>query len=204
MKENINEKKCFQEKSETYYTFYCNENVDITQLNNLYFYNKELNYTFELTYKELFYHNENDGNYYFLVVFKDYSNDDYPIYSWVLGEPLFRKYEIYFNKDTKRIGLYDKSNYDTENEDGSEDKDDEKKESDNNNKEKENGNNDRKSWWSKNKWYVVLISVLILFFFGFGITLFLYIKNRPKRKAKANELKDDYEYEIETSNKLIN
>ena len=206
MKENINEKKCFQEKSKLYYTFYCTENTDITKINNLYFYNKELNYTFELTYKELFYHNQNDGNYYFLVVFKDYSEEDYPIYSWVLGEPLFKKYEIYFNKDSKRIGIYYKNIDESEGED---DNEEENKYSDVNEESKDNqeeiGNKDKKSWWSKNKWYAILIIALILFFFGFGITLFLYLKNKPKRKAKANELNDDYEYQsVDAKNNLIN
>ena len=182
------------------------ENTDITKANDLCFYNKELNYTFELTYKELFYHNQNDGNYYFLVVFRDYSEEDYPIYSWVLGEPLFKKYEIYFNKDSKRIGIYNKNIDESEGED---DNEEENKYSDVNEDSKDNqeeiGNKDKKSWWSKNKWYAILIIALILFFFGFGITLFFYLKNKPKRKAKANELNDDYEYEtMDTKNNLIN
>ena len=96
MKENINKSLCFEDNSKNYYTYYCKDEVDITKLKNLYFYHKGLNFTFELNYNDLFYHNENDGNYYFLVKFRDYSDEEYPIYTWVLGEPIFKKYEIFF------------------------------------------------------------------------------------------------------------
>ena len=103
-KENKN--LCFEVLSDNYYTYYCNDKVDISKLKNLNFFNKELNYTFELSYNDLFFYNEKDGNYYFLIIFKDYSEEDYPIYSWKLGEPIFKKYEIFFNKDNKKIGIY--------------------------------------------------------------------------------------------------
>ena len=185
-KENKN--LCFEVLSDNYYTYYCNDKVDISKLKNLNFFNQELNYTFELSYNDLFFYNEKDGNYYFLIIFKDYSEEDYPIYSWKLGEPIFKKYEIFFNKDNKKIGIYIPG--------------------DNKEKEKETESEtkyeEEQIWWSRNKWYVILIIILVLLFIGLSVTIFLYIKNRPRKKI-ANELNDDdYEYEIAQKNNLIN
>ena len=182
MQEQINNKICFEVlDSENYYSYYCNEKVNISKVKNLYFYNKELNFTFELTYKDLFYHNEYDGNYYFLIVFLKDDEMGYSSYYWKLGEPLFKKYQFIFNQNTKKIGLYTNFN-DNEN------------------------NIKNENWWSKNKWYVILIILLLILFSGLSVVLFLYIKNKPKRKIKANELDEDFEYNSSnpSNNKLIN
>ena len=88
MQEKIDKKLCFEVSKETdncYISYYCKEEVNISKFKNIYFYNKELEYTFELTYKDLFYHNEIDGNYYFLIVFlKENDSWDYSSYFWTL------------------------------------------------------------------------------------------------------------------------
>jgi hypothetical protein len=63
MQEKIDKKLCFEVSKETdynYISYYCTKEVDISQLKNIYFYNKE---------KDLFYHNELDRNYYFYLCF---------------------------------------------------------------------------------------------------------------------------------------
>lgn len=190
MQEKIDKKLCFEVSKETdnnYISYYCKKEVDISQLKNIYFYNKELDFTFELTYKDLFYYNEIDGNYYFLVVFlNEYDEWDYSSIYWTFGEPLFKKYQFVFNQNSKRIGLYTSIG-------------------DNNNNNNINVNNE--TWWSRNKWYLVLIILLFIFFVSLAIMLFLYFKNKPKRKIKANELDEDFEYSSakdQSENKLIN
>ena len=187
MQEKIDKKLCFEVSKETdnnYISYYCTKEVDISQLKNIYFYNKELDFTFELTYKDLFYYNEIDGNYYFLIVFvKEEDEWDYSSFYWTFGEPLIKKYQFVFNQNSKRIGLYTSIG-------------------DNNNKMNINNG----TWWSRNKWYLLLIILLFIFFISLTIVLILYFKNKPKRKIKANELDEDYEYSSskdQSENKLI-
>jgi len=188
MQEKIDKKLCFEvskDSENNYISYYCTKDVDISQLKNIYFYNKELDFTFELTYKDLFYHNEIDGNYYFLIVFlKEDDEWDYSSYSWTFGEPLIKKYQFVFNQNSKRIGLYTSLSDDN-----------------NNNMNINNG-----SWWSRNKWYLILIILLFIFFVSLTVVLILYFKNKPKRKTKANELDEDFEYSSSkdpSENKLI-
>ena len=99
----INEKKCFIGTfgKEGYKYFYCNENVDISLMQNLSFYNQDLNYTFELNYKDLFYNF--DGKNYYLVVFPWYLG-----VQWRMGLPLFKKYQLIFDSEKKIIGVYER------------------------------------------------------------------------------------------------
>ena len=150
-------------------------------MKSIYFYNKDLNFTFELTYKDLIYFNKYDGYNYILVVFRvhdienenEYMDDDF----WVLGEPFFKKYQLIFNKNSKRIGLY--TNFD-------------------------NQIIEKKSWIKENKWYIFLIILLIISICGLVTMSFLFFKNKPKRKSKANELNEDFEYISNTNNLFIN
>ena len=178
LKEKIDNNLCFEIKSLIYYSYYCKKEVDLSKMKNIYFYNKALDFTFELTYKDLFYYNKLDGNNYFLVVFSTEIDDEEINYNnyWVLGEPFFKKYQFYFNKNSKRIGIYTSFN---------------------------NNEKDEQSWISRNKWYIVLIIILIILLGGLGVTLFMLIKNK-KRKMKANELDDDFDYTTNKSNKLVN
>ena len=171
--EKIKSGICFEENTSTYFTYYCKKNVNFTNFKNLYFYNKDLNYNFEFTYKDLFFYNELDENYYFLVVFdNENENGGYLNNLWALGEPFFKKYQLIFNKDTKRIGLYTNiiSNDNNHNKIGNE------------------------SWFSKNKWYFLLSILLVILLVALIVTIVLYIKKGPRRKTKANELDDDFEY----------
>ena len=171
MTDKINKGLCFEDISAFYINYYCKEEVDIKQLNNLYFYIKDLDYTFELNYKDLFY-KAPDGNNYFLIYFNtDYSSEDSSDYFWTFGEPLFKKYKLVFNQDIKRIGLYTNI-INGDDEDNLKDK----------------------SFWARNKWYIILVIILFIVCGGLGLMIFLYLKVLPKRKIKANELDDDFEY----------
>jgi len=99
----FNENKCFKGNfgKEGYKYFYCNEDVDISLMKNLSFYNKDLNYTFELNYKDLFYNFK--GKNYFLVVFPWYMG-----LQWRMGFPFFKKYQLIFDSENKIIGIYDR------------------------------------------------------------------------------------------------
>ena len=104
----IKEKKCFvgriqgdEIKVTGFKYYYCNEDVNISEMKNLSFFNKELNYNFSLSYKDLFY-NFNGKNYY-LVIFPWFMG-----IKWRLGLPFFKKFNFVFDSDKKVIGVYDK------------------------------------------------------------------------------------------------
>ena len=178
MSEQISNNLCFELKSEVYYSYYCKREADISKMKKIYFYNKKLEFTFELTYKDLFYYNEYDGNYYLLIVFssdpdedEEYGYNDF----WILGEPFFKKYQFVFNKSSKRIGIY--TNIDNSIKNGS-------------------------SWLSRNKWYIILIILLVILCLAVAGLIFIFWRNRPKRKKKANELDDEFDYSSDR-NRLV-
>jgi hypothetical protein len=96
---------CVEEHvSSLYETYSCIDDpkqVDFASFPNLDFYNSELNITYTLTYKDLFYPFE--GKKYCLLYFHIMNNfDSY----WILGKPFLKKYQIYFNWDAKTVGSY--------------------------------------------------------------------------------------------------
>jgi len=165
MDEQINNGICFEQKSSYYYTYYCKKNVNFSKMKNLYLYNKELDYNFEFTYKDLFFYNELDNNYYFLIKFEINQNN-----RWLIGESFFKKYQLVFNQEKRKIGIYTGKLNESKIE--------------------------NQSWLSSNKWYLILIIFLVILLIVISILAYLYIKSIP-RKKKANELDDDnYEYII--------
>ena len=154
-------------------SFYCDksDNFTINDLKNfptLYFEHNELNYTFELTYKDLFV--EKDNKYIFMIVSEMGDVDD-----WFFGKIFFRKYQLVFNQDSKTIGFY---NLNLEIEINNEE-----------NKTKTIFINE-----STNFIYIIsIIIVSIILFIGLGFIIGNYIK-KYKKKKRANELDDDYEY----------
>lgn len=170
MKEEINKKNCFEEERLYYYTYYCKSNVDITKLKNLYFYNENLHFSFEFTWEDLFYKDEKTGNQYFLIIFDEEAK------YWLLGEPFLRKYQIIFNQDQKRVGIYVQNKETKE--------------------EKEKDDNNSLSFFKKNKWYIILICILVVLLVSLIICLVAIFKYLKKRKKMANELDDEYDYGI--------
>ena len=74
-----------------------NEKIDDFPIKN--FNHKELNYSFEFNYQDLFLKVNN--KFYFLIIFKDIK-DKY----WKIGKPFFKKYQLIFESDRKLIGFY--------------------------------------------------------------------------------------------------
>ena len=103
--QRINSKDCFEVESVFYFHYYCKRNVDISDVGNLILLNKELNASFILRPKDLFYLPENSDFIFFYVTF-DNGAENYGEF-WRIGEPFLRKYELVFNHNSKRIGIYD-------------------------------------------------------------------------------------------------
>ena len=99
MKKNFFEKdNCFLENNGYFRYFYCNEKVDISQFQNLYFESLYQQINFTLTYKDLFYKINNKN--YFLILF---NNDTY---IWKFGLHFLSKFTLVFNTDKQTIGYY--------------------------------------------------------------------------------------------------
>ena len=139
---------------------------DIKSFPSLHFYHSELNYHFNLNYKDLF--EKKNNKYYFLIVYSSFSGG-----YWKLGKPFLKKYQITLNLDAKSINFYNNT------------KENEDEDIDNNyyfNNEKQ-----------KNIILIIICVILALILF---IVSFLFIKKiKGERKKRANELKDEeYEY----------
>ena len=92
---------CFELQREfAFVYYYCNKNTNIKLLPTIYFYHRELNFTFNLTYEDLFV--EKNGNYYLLIAF----NNNYGFSEWTFGRIFMKKYEIIFDPQNKLIGFY--------------------------------------------------------------------------------------------------
>ena len=77
-------------------------NFNIKKFPTLYFFNRNMNYTFELNYNDLFY--KNGDGYIFLVAF-----DNLTYKGWKMGKPFLKKYQLTFDFDSKTISYYDTS-----------------------------------------------------------------------------------------------
>ena len=109
----IEEKKCYlknitlniewREGEKNYEYFYCEKKFinpkDIQDIFKIKFVHKEMNYTFEFNWEELFY--EKDEFYFFKIIFNHKNN-----FYWIFGKPWLSKYIMVFNQDSKTIGHY--------------------------------------------------------------------------------------------------
>ena len=95
---------CKYEYLEEYLTFYCEKSKgfsidEIKKFPSIFFEHIELEYTFELSFKDLFI--ENNGKYWLLLVTDNYRTD-----IWILGNIFLKKYQFTFNLESKEIGYY--------------------------------------------------------------------------------------------------
>ena len=175
----INWNICHYQDDDLLESFYCDksENFSINNLKYfpiLYLEHNELNYTFELNYKDLFI--EKDNKYIFMIVRKKGEIDE-----WYLGHIFFSKYQFVFNQDLKSISFY---NLDIEA------------------KNEESTAKTIIVNNSTNFKYIFLIIILSsILFIVLGFMIGRYIYKEYKKKKRANELDDDYEY---ISDKNIN
>ena len=157
---NIFNEKFFNNRCrEQYYLFrnlyiiHCNKNVPINEFKNLSFTLKDIDYTFNLTYKDLFI--EENNEYIFSIVFDTNTNnkDGY----WILGKPFMKKNSLVYDLDRKIIGLY--------------------KEEDGGKMKEKNGSNNYIFLFLN----LLIISILVII--GLVIYIIFYIKKTRKNKA---------------------
>jgi hypothetical protein len=175
--ESIKNGSCFKVKVKynygPYRFFYCDKEKyqnNIKYFPPLRFELKEINYTFELNYNDLF---VEKNNKLILMVFFDSYMD------WSLGKPFLLKYQFVINEETKLIGFYKKS------------------QSKIIPKEGENNSDDEKNNSNKLVLMIILIIVVVFVLFFIGILIGKYLcKNKDKKKNKDYD--DDYDYEAKT------
>ena len=171
-KKYINAKIEWREGENKYIYFYCEKDtVNISEIQNIKFIQKEMNFTFEFNYSELFY--EIDNYLIFKIIFHEKNN-----FYWIFGKPWFEKYLMVFNQDKKTIGHYC---YILNDED--------------NKKNKESGQ-------PLNTFLLTIVIILIIIFI---ILVFVFCYNiRNIRERRHNEVNDDYEYNAQNNENLIN
>ena len=182
----IDEDNCYLYYFDEYISINCDKSEkfsinEIKKFPSIFFEHINLDYTFELSYKDLFV--EKNNVYWFLIV----SDSMFYTSDWTLGNIFMRKYQFIFNLDTKEIGFYnpklEKSNKNNEN----------------------NENNENKNIKKENNAYkitnIILILILIFILAGIGIFIRMKFYTKNAKKKRANELDDDYEY---VSDKKIN
>ena len=169
----IDDEICFYSYLNEYISIYCNKSDkfsinELKKFPSIYFEHTELNYTFELSFKDLFI--EKNNNYWFLIA----SDSLFYTSGWKFGNIFMRKYQLIFNIDTKEIGFYNPKlsknpNYNT------------------NNPNPNNGS-------SNTILSIIIIIALCIILIGIGIFIKMKFFKNISKKKRANELDDDYEY----------
>lgn len=169
---------CFNSGIEEFNIIYCQKSDkfsinEIKEFPSIFLEHIDLEYTFELSYKELFV--EKNNKYWFLLV-----SDQYGTTGWKFGNIFMSKYQLIFNLESKEIGFYNPKLSKLPN---------------------ESENNNNKS--SGNSYFIlslILIIVLCLILIGVGIFIKMKFYPNMSKKRRANELDDDYEYVSDKNN----
>jgi len=176
---------------------------ELKQFPTLYLEHIGFDYTFELTYQDLFV--EYDGKYYFLV--KNANGENLEI-----GFPLLKKYQFFFNQDTKSVYFYNpnlpkiKEADDEKEDEKEEEKEKEKEKAKEGEKEKGKDNDfhqDKNSTDNETKndesgsmsikRVVVIVVVCGLAFIAIGFTTGYLLFRKCNKNIKVNELHDNCE-----------
>jgi hypothetical protein len=166
------------------YFFYCKKDANVLSIIEeafpiFKFRSNEFNYTFDLSYKDLFIE-ENDYLFCLLIFDLNLNNK-----GWIMGKPFAKKYQFFFNPDKKSIIFYSLNN---------------KSASEN---ENPNSNNNIMIFIILGS--IIFILLIII---GILVWKYL-LREKYLRKKRANELDDDYEYtqkkdnENESKEKLV-
>ena len=171
----IADKICSYESIDGYDAISCtkSEKFSINEIKKfppIFFEHINFEYTFELTYKDLFI--EKEDKYYLLMI----SDPQFQKNQWILGNTFMRKYQFVFNLESKEIGFY------------------------NPNFEKKKGGKETPKDSSKLVLYIVLAVALVIIIVGIGIFIKMKFYPSGKKKKRANELDDDFEYESQKNN----
>ena len=160
---------CNYDFIDEYIAFYCekSQKFSINEIKNfpsIYFEHIGLEYTFELSFKDLFI--EKDGKYWFLLITDNIYNKN----DWVLGNIFLRKYQFVFNLESREIGFYNPNLAKNEN----------------------NENSPKDS--SKKLLYALLIIALFIIIAGIAYFVKMKFYPTVLKKKRANELDDEFEY----------
>jgi len=151
-----------------FYTYIeCDSTLKVETFPNITFEQRGFEYSFNLTYEDLFVFDEKSESYIFLIFIRDSSM------IWELGTVFLRKFQFVYNEDLKTIGFYKYYN-------GEDKKDD------------WITPEEKISYTMK----IVLIVVLSAIFAGLLIFIGMFLQKicNKDRKKRANELKDNFEY----------
>ena len=162
---------------ETYY-FDKSEYFTLSKLKSfpsLCFKNNELQYTFELNYKDLFI--EKNGKYWFLIAFPTINRTS----QWYFGRIFLKKYNLFFNYDTKTISFY------------------------NPNLPKEETPTTPNNT-SNTTLIICIVAIVVLsaVSIGLGIYLSKVCYKEKKAKGRINEINENFVYETQENNKYEN
>ena len=144
---------------------------DIKNFPTIFFYHQDFDFTFELTYNDLF---ETRNDEVFFLIIKNRNNFNQNL--WKMGKIFLKKYQFSFNQDSKTINFHQNILK---------------------NKEKININKDDKNKLQFNTNYIWIFICTICLIVGIYLGNRFIIKNR---KLRANELQDDYEYKENKDN----
>ena len=176
-KKFFNVNLCYKDQVKGFDVYYCEKEAIknfkpiILELSSKYC-SSDMNARFEFNSQDLFIKNKYDDLYYFQIVF-----DSNGLYNdWILGKPLFKKYQMVFNQDRKTYGFYVQPF----------------------NKLNKNNNieNNNKETSLKISWGIVFF--LIIISLGLLYAIHKLIARLP-RKLKANELEENFSYDSNNS-----
>ena len=175
--EYINDDICFQYSLDEYISVYCEKSNkfsihELKSFPTIYFDHINLEYTFELTYEDLFI--EKDNIYWFLIV----SDTMYYQNGWTLGNIFLKKYQFSFNLETKEIGFY------------------------NTNLEKIKNKNNNMGERNSILYIIIIVAlIIILFGIGFLIKIKFFTKTYKKKRANELDDDYEYIMDKNNDNK---
>ncbi len=165
----VRNNECFSKSTyynyDTLFYYYCNPNINISNLDDIVFKRKDWGNDIIFTPQELF---KTIDNYKYFLIF--FINNDRSFYRWKLGRIFLHKVKtIVLDKDRKIMGRYTmETNPEI--------------------KEKEKEDDSKKK---KRIWIIIVILISISIILGFYLNK-LFTKLR--RKKRLNEVIDDYDY----------
>ena len=98
----FNQSKCEEVNVSTNIFYICDKKTKIYKLPSIQFKSRDLNFTFEMTYKDLF--KEINGKLFFLVYFNKFDKNQFKF--WILGKPFIKKYQFIFEQEKRLVGFY--------------------------------------------------------------------------------------------------
>ena len=104
-KKQLGNKKCTENlfynlKDEEAYIYYsCSNDAEFIEIPKLYFYNKVMNETFELSFDKIF--TQYKARFYLNIIFRKKTQNN-----WVLGQLFLNNYKFVFDTEEERIGYY--------------------------------------------------------------------------------------------------